>query len=133
MGDAEEKDVQEEEAPKRKKPDPRLPVKVVCTKGESSLVEWLDSGGMYRRAYVPISSVADGTVSSADLEAGVPYGLPWEKFIKVEATPESLANELRRQGIWEWEDIKLSALQNANRAFDLGAFMRKVEQEVKKT
>ena len=119
----------EPETPKAKPPDPRLPVRLIGQKDGSALVEWTDEEGQYRRAYVPGSKVQDGTVAGKELAKGIPYGLPWEDWIEVTATPQHIANELRRQGVWCWEDINNAALDAANRAFDKGAFLRRVKQE----
>ena len=129
--DNDEQQEQEQEQPKAKPPDPRLPVRLVAHKDGSALVEWIDLYG-YHRAYVPLDRLKDGTVSAKDLERGIPYGLPWEDWIEVSATPESIANELRRRGIWRWEDMNNAALDAVNRAFDKGAFLRLVNQEVSK-
>jgi len=117
------------EKPKAKPPDPRLPVRLVAHKDGSALVEWIDAGGMYHRVYVPLEKVDKGTVAGKELAKGIPYGLPWEKWITVTATPEGIANELRRMGIWCWQDINNAALEAANKAFDKGAFLRLVNQE----
>jgi len=115
------------------RPRPRLPVRVVGRQGASALVEWIDAEGMYRRAYVPLDRVRDNTVESRDLERGIPYGLPWEQWITIEVTPESIANDLRRRGVWTWADINNhAALLAANKAFDQGDFLRRVKQEVSK-
>ena len=118
--------------PKAKPPEPRLPVRLVAHEGESALVQWIDADGMYCRVYVPLDKLEEGTVASKDLERGIPYGLPWEEWIEVQATPEKVANELRRQGVWCWQDVNNAALDAANKAFDKGAFLRRVNQEVNK-
>ena len=131
--DKDEKQEQAEEAPKKAaSPEPRLPVRLVAHKDGSALVEWIDEAGMYRRVYVPLEKLDKGTVVSKDLAKGIPYGLPWEDYIEVTATPEHIANELRRMGVWCWQDINNAALEAANRAFDKGAFLRLVNQEAKK-
>ena len=119
-----------EEQVVEKKQAPRLPVRLVAHKDESVLVEWLDQDGMYCRVYVPLAKLKEGTVSEKDLARGIPYGLAWEDWIEVTVTPEHIANELRRQGVWCWPDITNSALDVVNRAFDKGAFLRRVNQEV---
>lgn len=121
---------QVEETPKAKPPDPRLPVRLVAHKDGSALVEWIDADGMYRRAYVPMDKLDKGTVASKVLAKGIPHGLPWEKWIEITVTPEQIANELRRQGVWGWEDITNAAVSAANKAFDQGAFLRRVAKEV---
>jgi len=129
--DNDEQQEQEQEQPKAKPPDPRLPVRLVAHKDGSALVEWLDPDG-YHRAYVPMDRLKDGTVGAKDLERGIPHGLAWEEWIEVTATPEHIANELRRRGVWTWEDMNNAALDAVNRAFDKGAFLRLVNQEVNK-
>jgi hypothetical protein len=130
MADEEQK--QEEAKEEKPRPEPRVPVRVIGSKGESALVEWIDAEGLYQRIYVPLAKVTKGTVASKDLERGIPYGLPWEEYIEVTATPASIANELRRMGAWRREDLTNSIINHANKAFDRGAFLRRVEQEVKK-
>ena len=136
MSDEEKQDGEQEAQPepkpaKKPAPDPMIPVRVVARKGESALVEWIDGDGLYRRAYVPAGKVQEGAAPSKVLDQAIPYGLPWEQWIEVTATPEGIANELRRQGMWRWEDFNKAALSAANKAFDLGAFIRRVSQEVR--
>ena len=120
-----------EEKPKAKpKAKPELwPVRLVVRKSESALVEWIDSDGHYQRAFVPADCVKDGMADKKDLEQGIPFGIVWEKYIEIEATPESVANELRRQGAWLLQDINHVVLNHANRAFDAGKFLRRVNLE----
>ena len=116
----------EKEEPKR------IPVRVIGTQGESCLVEWRVANNYLHRAYLPAAKVKEESCLERDLAKGIPYGLPWEQWIVVTATPESIANEFRRQGVWEWKDINKPALVAANTAFDLGEFLRRVSQEVGK-
>lgn len=118
------------EEEKKAKPKP-VPVKVVGEKGESALVEY-QVDGMYRRRYVPRKSVKDGAVSPITLGKGVVYGLPWEDFIEITATPESVANKLRQRGVWYIEDMTHSAILHARLAFDYGDFISRAKQEVDK-
>ena len=118
--------MEEEKQEERKKPEP-VPVRIVGEKGESALVEWVQDGS-YKRAYVPAKSVKEGAVSPITLGKGIPYGLPWEDFIEITATPESVANELRRRGVWYLEDLHHSAILHANQAFSFGAFVNKAKR-----
>jgi hypothetical protein len=129
MDKEEGQEQQAEEQPKAKPPDPRLPVRLVAHKDGSALVEWLDEAGMYRRVYVPLEKVDKGTVASKDLAKGIPHGLPWEEWIEVTATPEYIANELRRHGCWCHEDLNHIVLTAVNKAFDQGEFIKLVNQE----
>jgi hypothetical protein len=111
----------------------RIAVKVIGVKGGSALVEWHEVHNgepWYHRAYIPIGRVEGetGTVDAQDLAGGIPYGLPWENYIVITATPERIANELRKRGVWCWLDINNVALDDVNRAFDRGDFTRRVRE-----
>jgi hypothetical protein len=128
-----DKDEQAQEEAKEIKvkaaPEPAIPVKVIGQKDGSALVEWQDGDGMYHRAYVPQEKVAGGAVEPKVLEKGIPYGLPWEEWIEVTATPAHVANELRRMGVWCKADLNHAALNAVNKGFDQGALLRRVQQE----
>jgi len=90
-----------EEKPKKKK---LIPVRVIYNHGKTSLVEW-EANGLHR-AFIPVDQAQEGKVDAEVLETGMPYGLPWEKYIKpTTVTPEQLANALRVAGIWTKEDL----------------------------
>lgn len=119
------------EEPKPKAPKPvMVEIKPIAAKGKSVLVEWIDARGMYRRGFVPVGKVKDQAVDLADLVKAIPYGLPWEQFIQITATPESIANSLRKQGVWTFEDLsKMNVVMRANQAFLVAEFMRKAKKE----
>ncbi len=104
----------------------RIPVKIISQKGDSALVEW-----DYHRAYIPVKAIHDGEVSQSVLNKGIPYGVKWEKYITITVTPESIANDLRRCGVWCLADLKKPVLDQVSRAFDLGEFIRRVHKEEK--
>lgn len=80
-------------------------VTVVGKRGQAVLVEF-QQGGL-RRVYVPRDAVMDEEVDDGALEAGIPYGVPWEEFVQVVGvTPDDLADALRRRGIWTAEDLQ---------------------------
>jgi len=108
-----------------------ITITVLRVEGKSALIQWLTEGPTYHRAYVPASKVKAGEVSDRVLARGIPYGVAWEKCIHITATPESIANDLRRRGIWRYEDINVSALTKANQAFELGEFMQKAKEASK--
>jgi len=45
-------------------------------------------------------------LNAETLEAGIPYGLPWEEIVTLEATPEAFAAALRANGIWTKKDLE---------------------------
>jgi len=117
------------EVKKKEKPKP-ITVKVVGIKGESALVEWIDEG-KYKRAFVPKGKIKDSAVDPAVLAKGIVYGLSWEDFVEIETSPEKIANELRRHGIWRLEDMNMQVLQKASIAINLGDFLNKAQKETK--
>jgi len=107
----------------------RLPVKVIKTKGKSTLVEY-----GFERRFVPSSSVGGGAVLSTDWEAGIPYGIPWEKLPPLPLT--ELAAQLRKRGIWTAEDLRtnqqqaVEAIRVTHRIYlgDLNKFAKEVQK-----
>lgn len=90
------------------------------------LVQWVEVDGQPRRAVLNRDRVSQipgeastVNVSAADLANADPHGLPWERLIELHASPESIAAELRRAGIWTLEDLRrnpgaaLGAIQTA--------------------
>ena len=120
--------------PVKKPPRKRMvQVRAIQAKAGSVLVEWLDKDGLFRRGFLPASSIEEGMADLNELDKAIPYGLPWEDYIKVVATPESIANELRRRGVWTMGDLSnISAVMKANQAFALGDFMAQAKKEASK-
>lgn len=82
-----------------------MKTKLIRRQGNVALVEIYDEG-TYTRVIVPSNKVSDsGTVNPAILEMGIPYGCPWEEMITLTATPEMIANELRRRGVFTVDDL----------------------------
>jgi len=111
---------EEEQAPeqggkKRGRPPARTGVKVLEQRGESALVEWND-GGIVRRVYVPAQEIESDQCPKRILEAGIPHGVPWEEVVDVsQFTPQALAYELNRAGIYTRSDVetKTKAVERA--------------------
>ena len=111
-------------------PEPeRLPVTVIKTKGKSALVEHA-----LERRFVPKGSVEGGSILSTDWEAGIPYGIPWEKLPSL--PPTELAIQLRKRGIWTAEDLRtnqqqaVEAIRVTHRIYlgDLNKFAKEVQK-----
>jgi len=105
-----------------------ITIKVISQRGQSALVEYIKDG-VLKRVTIPTKDIVDGQISNYKLKLGIPYGIEWSKYIRLDATPQDLEQNLRRAGIWTKED----ALQNAQRVLgaiqatyqvDLGAIMR---------
>jgi len=106
----------------------RLQVRVIKVQGKSSLVQWIE-GDDVRRAIVPTGEIKEGMIDRFVLEAGIPYGLPWEEIIHLTASSENVARELRRAGLWTGDDVMkntsaaMGALQTALKT-DFAAILR---------
>jgi hypothetical protein len=81
-----------------------IPVTIIEARGETFLVEY-NAGGL-KRAIIPGSEVKDGQADVEILALGIPYGLPWEEMVNLQATSELLAQELRIRGIWTIDDMR---------------------------
>jgi len=109
-----------------------IAVRVVQKRGMAALVEWQDADGTHR-ATIPAPTIKGNKVAKDELDYGIPYGEPWEEMITLSATPEAIAAELRRCGIWTREDLEarpnqaLSAIQ-AVYGMGLTALLRAVRQ-----
>lgn len=97
---------------------PAVLVTVINTQGQVCLIEWVDGVGRPRRAFVPTSAVVDSRC--VDPASGLVYGDDWEGILgTLSVTPDSVADELRRRGIWTRDDARrnptmvMSALQAA--------------------
>lgn len=135
--------VPEHDRPARHKAKPaeRVPVQLVRHSGQAALVEFADVGKAVRVTLPEDLLEGDGagcTADPADLAAGVPYGLPWEKATTGRVTPEKIAGALRNAGIWTAEDLKrqpwaaVGALQAAY-GVDLAALMAFAAKSGKET
>jgi hypothetical protein len=93
------------------KKDSRIEGTVIFRKKSAILVEFMDEG-IVHRITCPADSleVLEGgkvLLSSFDIEQGILYGIPWEfKLHEVVITPEKMASELRKNGIWTSEDAR---------------------------
>jgi len=109
-----------------------IQVRVIQKKGMAALVEWLDADGTHR-ATIPAKAIKGNLVAKDELDYGIPYGEPWEEMLELNATPEAIAESLRKCGIWTYEDLlsrpqqALGAIQAAY-GFDLAALYRAAKQ-----
>lgn len=95
-------------------------MKIIKRQGQASLIEFIDENGRLSRVVVPQGKENDPDV----LEEGIPYGIPWEDIFFPQTTPQIVADELRRRGIWTIEDLQ------ANRSAALGAIQTAYGQDL---
>lgn len=77
-------------------------VKPIRQKGDSVLVEYVESGAT-KRKFIPSSQLIDGLVSDEVLQQGIPYGYPWEE-LELTFDSQKFANEMHQIDIWTVED-----------------------------
>jgi hypothetical protein len=115
-----------------------IPVRIIRENGPTALVEWsvfmADGQPDWRRAYVPKEVIHDLRVEASELDAGTAYGVRWEEFVTVTATPQQIGMELRRRGIWTEREFE-TRIMEAQSAFwaaygaDLGTMLQKVRKQ----
>lgn len=118
----------------------RTKVREISHKGQSSTVEWEDSSGYLNRTIVPTSEIIkeNGEFFVEDVEDGYPYGVEWELLIHTQFGPKGIADLLRRNNIWTFEDyarnsaVVTSAFNQACAA-NLGQFKQAVLSKGKGT
>jgi len=94
-----------EDKPKKKKVE-RVPVRVIAHHASTTLVEWSD-GVSARRAFVPDMVLDNGKVAQDELDAGIEYGIPWDKLIvkNILVDARDICAALRANGIWTLENV----------------------------
>lgn len=83
----------------------KTPVRIIRRKGGYALVQWVKDE-VSERAWVPLD-IVDESGTSAEVEGperGVPYGESWSRHITAEISPRVIEQELKRRGIWTFED-----------------------------
>lgn len=88
---------------KQKNPTNTTAVRLIISKGASSLVEFKD-GELLKRVFVPSDTVKDGQCSEVILNRGIPYGHPWEDLEFTIGGP-ALAEALHKADLWTIEDV----------------------------
>ncbi len=82
-------------------------VKVIATKDNSSLVEYMDEFGMLQRVTILTKNIDEGEiVKLSKLTHGLPYGIDWEEMKLPIVTSKDLSRELRNRGIWTADDAR---------------------------
>jgi hypothetical protein len=87
----------------------QVPVTVIWATEESSLIEFT-YGGLLQRVIIPSQDVIDEKVSDDILPFGIPYGVAWED-VPLKASSIMLANQLRANGIWTYDDARTKPMQ----------------------
>lgn len=85
-------------------------IQVIERQGQAVLVEWVDATGPHR-CILPADKVRNGAAEFADLENGIPYGVPWELLYMLTVTPQQIARLFRERGIWTEEDMQRNITQ----------------------
>lgn len=85
----------------------RVRVTVIGRKGTNKIVQYKTADGYPRRVYIPQEEEKNGKVAVRVLDAGMPFGTEWERYIEEQTiTPAEIAGSLRAKGIWTLEDLE---------------------------
>ena len=83
-------------------------MKTIQRYSTKQLVEYLDKGGLLRRAWIP----PDAPLNPKELERGITEGLDLEdveealKGLSAKGVAKRILNSLHRQNIWTWKDTQ---------------------------
>jgi hypothetical protein len=85
----------------------KVQVKEISHKGQSTLIEWVDDNDNLNRVVVPSTELLheDGNVFVENPEEGAPHGEEWEDLLRAKYGPKGIADLLRRNGIWTYQDF----------------------------
>ena len=108
----------------KKKPEKPVEVTTVKSGNETALVETVKDGKLCRHV-IPLAALTDKGVLPSVLKLGVKYGIPWEQELKLSATVEKLASNMRKAGLWTADDVlgnynKVLGVLQATYGVDLG-------------
>lgn len=110
------------EAAKKPRTPKRIKVRVVGKYGKGVIIERVVSGEPVR-AIASVKALEyrgdDVLISRDDLDACIPYGVDWEKHLKITFVAEDVARMLRKRGIWTLEDFKARFVQARQGAFSM--------------
>jgi len=103
-----------------------IPVRVISAQSDNALVEFT-MGGIFQRATIPTAELEGDKAPDDVLIAGIPYGVPWE-FVELSASPIVLANTLRANGVWTYQQAisspnKIVAVLQTVYGVDLAALL----------
>lgn len=78
----------------------------VFHKGSSVVLEWVDDSDNVKRVIFPEDELIkeNGEIFVENVEEGHPYGVDWESYIRTKIGPKGIADLLRKNGIWTFED-----------------------------
>jgi len=90
----------------------KYPFKLIANQGENGLIEVL-RGGETTRCILPMVMLRGKDVSDAEIDLGIPFGLPFSQFLQANPfIPEIVEVKLHNAGIWTLDDLR----QNAQKA-----------------
>lgn len=112
-----------------------MKVKSIWVNGHIALIEG-EVGKYHRRVIVPAREVLAGDCPLSVFTEGIPWGADFEANISVGPLSRIIADELRKRGIWTYEDA-MSRPSEVRASFALagvglmGDFLRAAKEEVR--
>ena len=102
-----------EEKDQPKKRIKRLPVRIIRTDNKIQLIEFVGENELIRKL-VETGTVKSGKIGEDIFNAAPDYGIPWNEFNSDCVDSQQVHDNLHKQGIWTFEDLRLN-LQLASR------------------
>lgn len=81
---------------------------IVRRKNGLLLAEWSADGSLHRAWVTPdmVSADRGQTADVVSPEMGIPYGVNFAQYVRFDGLPETIDDELKRMGIWTFDDVK---------------------------
>lgn len=111
-------------------------IKVIQSKGQSTLVEFIHDGVSIRK-FVPSDEVINGMVADQVLERAIPYGYPWSE-ISLTFDANMFEREMHNRELWTIEEAlrnpkKLKSAIDATLASQLSSVLQIAHSEKKRS
>lgn len=111
----------------------KVPYVLIQSEDKTSLVEAKVDGQMVR-VFIPTHKLTPDELPVSLLNAGIPYGVPFEEIFEAQASGEAVAKAMHDNGVWTVEDMRnrpedaIAALQAAYR-LDFAMLIKAAEEQ----
>ena len=90
-----------------------IEAKLLSVQGQAAIVSFRDKDGIFQARIISVDDIAGlrigetKSVSKKLLDSGTEYGIDWETLLgdEYDITPVDISNELRKHGLWTYDDM----------------------------